>query len=447
MRRALAACFSVAVAGCASPTIDVQLRVPAGDHPLDGADSVAVVLRDGNDVLLAATKSAASDGAARLPPVAAGSGYTVEVDALYGSDVIARGRSCAFDVAAAHPPRPSIWFSRVGRFAPTAGPAMARQGAAAFPWGGGALVAGGTSESLTLASTEKYDAALGRFVDGPSLSTPRSGAQAVDLGGGSVLLIGGASAGAPSIEVLTSAHATPLPAGLSPSLVDHAATLAGDGSVLVAGGTVNGAPVADAWVITQGGASVEPLPAMAHARARLTLTPASADLFAPIYVIGGADKLGPIPEIELYDPATRSFSDSGISLVTPRSEHTTTRLPSGLLLVVGGLDYSGTPTASAELVDPLTRTARRVARLRTARTRHSATLLPSGRVLVVGGIDATGAPIAGAEIFDPALGAEGDFVPTAPLATARADLAVVPLCDGTYVVVGGASGAEIYNPL
>ncbi|MCA1665193.1 MAG: hypothetical protein LC659_13160, partial [Myxococcales bacterium] len=64
-----------------------------------------------------------------------------------------------------------------------------------------------------------------------------------------------------------------------------------------------------------------------------------------------------------------------------------------------------------------------------------------------GGVDAGGAMLASAEIFDPALGAEGDFVPTAPLDSARAGHAVAPLCDGTYLVVGGASGAEIYNPL
>jgi hypothetical protein len=441
------AVVSCAVAGCSSGSIDVQLRVPAGDHPLRGADSVTVTLRDANDEILAASRSSATDGSARLPGVPAGNSYTVEVDALFGTDVIARGKSCRFDVSAAHPPSPSIWFSRVGRFAPTAGPAIARDGAAVFAFGDGALVAGGAANGVALKSTEQYDATLGHFVDGPSLATARDGARAVDLGDGLVLLIGGADAGAPALEALTAAHTTPLPAGLSPDLIDHAAALAGDGAVIVAGGRTSNTPTADAWVITQAGASVDELPPMMHARARLTLTPASADPFAPLFAIGGADALGPIPEIERFDPVTRTFADSGMSLVTPRSDHTTTRLPSGLLLVVGGIDYSGTPTASAELVDPVNRTARRVARLRTARADHAAALLPSGRVLVAGGVDASGAPIADAEIFDPALGAEGDFVPTAPLSTARAGLAIVPLCDGTFLVVGGASGAEIYNPL
>ena len=148
-----------------------------------------------------------------------------------------------------------------------------------------------------------------------------------------------------------------------------------------------------------------------------------------------------------YDPAHETFAPAGFALVTPRSGHTVTRLPTGLLLVVGGVDAAGAPIASAKVVDPVGRAARAVAGLRVARTRHAATMLPSGRVLVSGGIGGDGAPLADAEIFDPSLGAEGDFVPTAPLSGARADHDLVPLCDGTWLVAGGGPGAEIYNPL
>jgi hypothetical protein len=279
------------------------------------------------------------------------------------------------------------------------------------------------------------------------LSTPRAGARAVLIAPGTVLLIGGAQKGAPALEALTASHTTPEPAGLAPDIVDHAATAAGDGSVVVAGGRVGGAPTDAAWLITQAGASVEPLPPMVHARAALTLTATSDDEFAPLYAIGGVDASGPVAAIEAYDPAMEAFADTGIHLVTPRSQHTVTRLPSGLLLVVGGVDAAGAPIATAEIVDPVGRSARAVADLRIARSQHAATLLPSGRVLVTGGVDGNGMPLADAEIFDPALGAEGDFVPTSPLDTPRAGHMLAPLCDGTFLVVGGASGAEIYNPL
>ena len=281
------------------------------------------------------------------------------------------------------------------------------------------------------------------------LSTPRSGARAVALGSGTVLLVGGAAMGAPAIEALTPTHTTPEPAGFSPDLVDHAAAATGDGAASSSPAAARRA----ARPPTPPGSSRRPAPPSSrcrrwlHARARLTLTPASNDAFAPLYVIGGVDGSGPVAAIELYDPAAHAFIDTGIALATPRSQHTVTRLPSGLLLVVGGIDAAGAPIASAEIVDPVARAARPVASLRIARTAHAATLLPSGRVLITGGLDAGGMPLADAEIFDPALGAEGDFVPTSALDTPRAGHALVPLCDGTWLVVGGASGAEIYNPL
>lgn len=447
MKRALA--LALVLGGCGNAAIEVQLRVPGGDHPLAGADHVAVTLRDGAGAALAFARSGASAAALTVPPVAAGDGYTVEVDATFGGDVIARGRSCAFDVSASKPPAVPVWFSRVGRFALTSAPAVARGQAAAFAWGDGAIVVGGASGGSALASTELYDVPSGTFGAGPLLATPRAGARAVLLADGTALLIGGAAKGAPALEALSAAHSTPEPAGLSPELVEHAAALASDGSVVVAGGRVGGgAALPDAWSITDGGASVEALPPMAHARAGATLTPASADAFAPLFAVGGLDDKGaPVAEVETFDPRAGVFADAGITLVTPRAGHTVTRLPTGLLLVVGGVDASGAPLASAEVIDPVNRVARAVASLRVARAHHVATMLPSGRVLVTGGLGADGAPLGDAEIFDPELGPEGDFVPTAPLDTPRADHALLPLCDGTWLVVGGGPGAEIYNPL
>jgi hypothetical protein len=442
-----AALWCLLAAGCSSSSIDIQLRVPSGDHPLAGADTVSVALRDGSGQLLALSRGAADSTAIQLTRVPAGTNYTVEVAATLGGDVLARGRSCRFDFEEAKPPAVPIWFSRIGRFAPTAGPDVVREDAAVFAWAGGALVAGGANGGAALATTEAYDPVAARFAPGLELSTPRAGARAVALGGGLVLMIGGAGKGTPAVETLSATHATPEPAGLAPNLVEHAAAASGDGSAVVIGGRIGGTPTDGAWIITQAGASVDPLPAMAHARARATLTSTSDDRFAPSFVIGGVDAAGPVAEVEAFDPATRTFFRPGIKLAVPRSEHTVTRLASGLLLVVGGIDATGAPIAGAELIDPVGRVARPVARLRVARSQHAATVLPSGRVLISGGLDAAGIPLADAELFDPALGAEGDFVPTSPLDSARAGHAVVPLCDGTDLVVGGASGAEIYNPL
>ncbi|MDB4969058.1 MAG: Branched-chain amino acid transporter, amino acid-binding protein [Myxococcales bacterium] len=442
-----AALLCVLVAGCSSSSLDVQLRVPSGDHPLAGADAVAVGLRDAAGQLLAFTRGAPDSTTIQLARIPAGLRYTIEVAATLGGDVLARGRSCSFDVDAAKPPVVPVWFSRIGRFAPTAGPDVERADAAAFAWAGGVLLAGGTSGGAPLATTEYYDPVAAKFVPGMMLSTARAGARAVALGAGTVLLIGGASKGAPAVEALTATHSTPEPAGLAPDVVEHAAAATGNGSVVVVGGRIAGTPTDGAWIITQAGASVEALPAMAHARALATLTSSSDDLFAPLFVVGGVDAVGPVADVEAFDPASQTFFLSGIKLTTPRSGHTVTRLTSGLFLVVGGVGATGEPIAEAEILDPIGRVARPLARLRVARSQHTATILPTGRVLISGGVDGAGTPVADAELFDPALGAEGDFVPTSPLDSARAGHAVAPLCDGTDLVVGGASGAEIYNPL
>ena len=59
---------------------------------------------------------------------------------------------------------------------------------------------------------------------------------------------------------------------------------------------------------------------------------------------------GVLSSAELYDPASGSWSDTG-SLGTARVYHTATLLPSGKVLVAGGVDGSGV-LSSAELYDP-----------------------------------------------------------------------------------------------
>jgi hypothetical protein len=449
MRSAVAVALGIALAGCSHPArIELQLRVPPGDAPLAVADSVSLFVRDATGALAAYGRAPAGAADLTVDPVPPGSGYTVELDASFGPDVVARGRSCPFDVTQNAPPKVPVWFSRVGQFSPTGAPRVARDDASMFALGGGAVLAGGAQAGMPLTSSERYDPTAGGFVDGPALANPRTGALAVDAGGGIVLIAGGGNAAAVGVEAFSLARSLPEPSGFPPQLTHSAGVRLGDGRVLIAGGSdATGAAVNSAWILSNDGAALQSVGALVAARTRHTITLASGDRFAVAFAIGGVGAGGPIAGVEIFDPPTDTFAPAAAQLQTARADHTTTLLPTGALLVVGGVDVNGAAVSASELVDPVTRAVRPAGPLRTARSRHAATLLPSGRVLITGGLDDNGNPTATAELFDPALGPEGDFVPTAPLGRPRAGHTLVPLCDGTFLVVGGDASAEVYNPL
>src|SRR5947207_9119185 len=96
-----------------------------------------------------------------------------------------------------------------------------------------------------------------------------------------------------------------------------------------------------------------------------------------------------------------TFHNTG-SLNTARYYHTATLLPNGMVLVAGGFDSNGNPSASSELFDPASGTwTATTGNLNTARYLHTASLLPNGMVLVAGGSDGNGDPCTSEEIIDP----------------------------------------------
>ena len=85
-------------------------------------------------------------------------------------------------------------------------------------------------------------------------------------------------------------------------------------------------------------------------------------------------------------------------MVAARAYHSATLLPSGQVLVVGGMDSSS--LTSAELYDPSTEQWSAAGALTTARSHHTACVLPTGSVLVAGGHSSSG-PLAGTELYVP----------------------------------------------
>lgn len=132
---------------------------------------------------------------------------------------------------------------------------------------------------------------------------------------------------------------------------------------------------------------------------------------------------------------------------TPRGRHTATLLPSGKVLISGGVNSAGS-LATAELFDELTNTFSPVGSMTAPRCAHTATLLLSGKVLITG-IDCVTFQSMSAELFDPELGA---FFSTGQPNFARFEHTATQLVSGDVLLIGGyddrlqiVSDAEQYD--
>ena len=208
---------------------------------------------------------------------------------------------------------------------------------------GKVLVAGGADQypgGTGSASAELYDPSTGAFTQTGSMAVARFRHTATLLQNGKVLITGGTSLDSSSptatAEVYDPATGTfTVTGGMTTAREDHTATLLADGKVLIAGGE---GPVT------------------------------------------GSSELRPTATVEVYDPSTGLFSTTG-SMTAPRSLHTATLLPSGLVLIAGGGDENST----AEVYDPATGSFSITGGMEIGRSGHTATLLPNGSVLVAGG--------------------------------------------------------------
>lgn len=154
-----------------------------------------------------------------------------------------------------------------------------------------------------------------------------------------------------------------------------------------------------------------------------------------VLVVGGmADGGGSIASAELFAPARNSVREVG-SLSDRRAGHTATLLPDGRVLIAGG--YNGEYLASLEIFDPSTNRFRPGGSLAQGRSGHTATLLPDGRVLLVGGIGRGWTFLRSAELYDPATGRSE---PVGSMSVPRESHTATLLADGGVLVVGGHSG-------
>ncbi len=154
-----------------------------------------------------------------------------------------------------------------------------------------------------------------------------------------------------------------------------------------------------------------------------------------VLVVGGmADGGGSVASVELLDPGPNTVHELG-SIAERRAGHTATLLGDGRVLIAGG--YNGEYLESLEIFEPSAKRFRPAGSLVEGRSGHTASLLPDGRVLFVGGVGRGWRFLRTAELYDPETGRSE---PVGPMSVQRESHTATLLADGRVLVIGGHSG-------
>jgi hypothetical protein len=289
---------------------------------------------------------------------------------------------------------------------------------------GNVLVAGGYDGSIpppnlqVFPDAEIYNWHTGEWTPIAPMNTARSAAEAVRLEDGRVMVIGGGWD--ENINFLASAE-----------IYD---------------------PSTDTWSFTA------PMSGPRFEDFTAVLLPGRKVLVAGGFAGGFVSGIEVLNSAEIYDQKTNTWTPTG-SMNVARGEFATVVLNDGRVLVVGGVNFSGT-LASAEIYDPRTGIWTLTGSMSTGRNALALVVLRDGRVLAAGGgIGGETLPrLKSAEIFDPHT---GQWTPTGPMTVPRSQLesASVRLPDGRVLVPGGftaydfvlnngtpVSSSDLYDP-
>jgi hypothetical protein len=165
-----------------------------------------------------------------------------------------------------------------------------------------------------------------------------------------------------------------------------------------------------------------------------------------VLVIGGRESYRETAWVDIFDPATRSWSS--VAMTGCRMNPTATLLLDGRVLVAGGFCFS--ELRSAELFDPATGSWSLVAPMNLPRGRSSASLLDDGRVLIAGAMCSTSTD-SSAELYNPTSNSwvlVGRLERVRPIWTSLWRLPNrTVLAAGGFDCTGTASNAELLDPV
>ena len=315
---------------------------------------------------------------------------------------------------------------------------------------GRVLVSGGVDPT---GSTEIYNPATDLWSRTyKNMSTSRYGHASLLLSGGSVLALGGGrGAAVRSAEMYNPAQKTWTPVGsMITTRAWSTATLLDNGLVFVAGGQSGGEDpstvvVASTEVFSTFSLNWTSTRAMSVPRSAHTATLLPS---GKVLITGGVGD-GARRTAEVYDPGPDTWSPTG-DMSIERAAHQATLLATGKVLITGGASQGISALATAELYDPATGLFAPTGAMTQARRDHLATRLSDGRVLLTGGVGSGGAVLATVELYDPATGA---FTSLASMSEPRTAHTATLLSTGQVLVAGGRNSdhgslrtSEIYIP-
>ena len=151
---------------------------------------------------------------------------------------------------------------------------------------------------------------------------------------------------------------------------------------------------------------------------------------------------GPGPPIAMYFAPVNFFAPTVGAPSVSREDPIALPLPDGQVLVAGGADAGG-PVASVEVFAPATASFSSISGLSLGVARRGAEIAPvDGGALVSGGMGAGGMPVVLAEIFQDAT---ESFVPLASPLLGRVGHRAVSTGPSTVMVLGGWDGANLLN--
>lgn len=279
-------------------------------------------------------------------------------------------------------------------------------------WGqNGALLVGGWNGVRATASAEIYEGSSRSFVLAAPMSEQRDFRAAVRRADGRTLVTGGLRYVPAGVTYSTTAEIlgidgvwrTTASAPLR-RRAGHTLTLLDDGTVLVVGGVAEGATSGpSAEIYDPATDSFRFVPNAPHGFRQLH-TATALEGGARVLLADGGDAI-----VEVYERATGTFHPATGSSFVNRTRATATALPSGDVLIAGGLENRVTETLILQSMDIYRHAAASWGRVyylpvifREPRAAHTATTLEDGRVLFAGGYGLDVTNLASAVLLTPA---------------------------------------------